>query len=175
MGRHWCSSIQWNDRYCRLGLEKSLSFPSGVRSPEVSKREAARGFYMGLAWARTSLLADHHSPGEKGSPWGGWALVLWLSVSPGSASDHLATCLLDFGLDLREDSQGQKAQVKYISLPDSKPQTAPAQQCGWWSVLTFPEEPDTSSSLLGTRDIKVTWEAREPLFKATCAGSTQDD
>lgn len=97
----------------------------------MSKREEARSFYVGLACARTSLLADHHSPGEKGSPWGGWALHLWLSVSLGSASDHLATCLLDFGLDLREDSQGQKAQVKYISLPDSKPQIAPAQQCGW--------------------------------------------
>ena len=83
----------------------------------MSKREEARSFYVGLACARTSLLADHHSPREKGSPWGGWALLLWLSVSLGSASDHLASCLLDFGLDLREDSQGQKAQVKYTRTP----------------------------------------------------------
>lgn len=165
MGRHCRSSIQRSDSYSRLGLEKSFSFPSGARSPEVSKREEARSFYVGLACTRTSLLADHHSLGEKGSPWGGWALLLWLSVSLGSASDHLASCLLDFGLDLREDSQGQKAQVKYISLPDSKPQIAPAQRCGGWSVLTFPEEPDTSSSLLGTRDIKATWEAEEPIIQ----------
>ena len=78
----------------------------------MSKREEARSFYVGLACARTSLLADHHSPGEKGSPWGGWALHLWLSVSLGSASDHLATCLLDFGLDLRGTFGGRRKAVR---------------------------------------------------------------
>lgn len=113
-------------------VEKSLSFPSGARSPEVR----AKGRKLEAStWAqpapRTSLLADHHSPGEKGSPWGGWALLLWLSVSPGSASDHLATCLLDFGLDLRGRLPRAKSPSKIYLLPDSKPQIAPAQQCGW--------------------------------------------
>lgn len=75
---------------------------------------------VGSAWALTSSLPCHNSPGEKGSPGRGWVLLLWLPALLGSTSDHLATCPLDFGLDLREDSPRAESPSKNISLPDSK-------------------------------------------------------
>lgn len=57
-------------------------------------------------------LSHPSSPGEKGSPWQGWALLLWLLAFLGSASDHLVTCPLDFRLDLREDSPRAESPIK---------------------------------------------------------------
>lgn len=175
MGRHWCSSIQWNDRYRRLGLEKSLSFPSGARSPWGEQKGGSQKFLLGLSLLQDLLLADHHSPERRAVREAGHPAPL--ALGPHRAAHQTIWPISAFGLWtwFKGRLPRAKSPSKIYLLPDSKPQIAPAQQCGWWSVLTFPEEPDTSSSLLDTRDIKVTWEAREPLFKATCAGSTQDD
>lgn len=107
-------------------LEKSLSF-GGLKKTWDEQRQEAREPGLGLAQDR---LACYDFPGEKGSPWRGWALLLWLLASLGSASDHLAVCCLDPGLDLREDSLQAESPIKSISLPDSKPQVAPVTACG---------------------------------------------
>lgn len=112
--------------YFLLGLEKSLGFPRGPRSREVSKGRKLGSSSMGWAWAGTSLLTDN-SPGEKGRAWWGRALRPWLPALLGSASDHLAVCLVDSGLDRRKDSPRAESPVKNVSLPDSEPQISPAQ------------------------------------------------
>lgn len=160
-------SMKWHILSLRAGKISQLS--TCARNPEVSKGRKLGSSGVGSTWAGTSLPPRH--PREKGCPWRGWAWLLWLLASLGRTSDHLATCPLDFGLDLREDSPRAESQSENISMPDSEPQIAPAQWWGGWSVLIFPEQPDTGSSLLGTREIKVTWEAREPSFKVVCVSS----
>lgn len=69
--------------YFLLGLETFLNFPRGPRSPEVSKGRKLGSSSMdsSRAW---DFLAHCHSPGEKGSPWWGRALLLWLPALLGS-------------------------------------------------------------------------------------------
>lgn len=81
-------------------LEKSLSF-GGLKKTWDEQRQEARE--LGLSLAR-DCLACYDFLGEKGSPWWGWALLLWLLALLGSASDYLTVCCLDSGLDLRQDS-----------------------------------------------------------------------
>lgn len=117
---------------------KSLLAFQGFKKPRGEQREEAgklRGLRLG--W---DLVSHRNSPGEKVRLCPSPALLLWLLALLGSASNHLAVCRLDFGLYLREDSPRTESPIKNVSLPDNKPQIAPAQRCGGCSVLTFPEQ-----------------------------------
>lgn len=76
----------------------------------------------GLSWGSTY---PQFSQREGQALWG-WRLLLWLPVLLGSASGHLAICLLDSELYLREDSTRAESLNETISLPNSKLQVAPA-------------------------------------------------
>lgn len=125
--------------YFLLGLEKSLGFPRGPRSREVSKGRKLGSSSKGWAWAGTSLLTDN-SPGEKGRAWWGWALRPWLLALLGSASDHLAVCLVDSGLDRRKDSPRAESPVKKRLPAWQGDPNQPSTECGGCSGLTFLEQ-----------------------------------
>lgn len=177
-GGHWCSSLQWVHWHVLLWGWKNLSAFHGFKNPEVRKGRKLRSSLCegSLGW---DPLSHHNSPGEKGSPWQGWALFVLAAGLPGQSIWPSGHCSLDFRLDLREDSPRAERPIinkksPWVTASSKEPQHS--RVAGVW-FSHFRSSLTQASSLLGIGDSQVTWGGREPLFKGCVflEGSTSDD
>lgn len=174
-GGHWCSSLQCIDMYS-FGVGKTFQLSMGSRTLRWEKGESREAPYVRAAW---DPLSHHNSPGEKGSPWQGWALFVLAAGLPGQCIWPSGHCSLDFRLDLKEDSPRAERPIinkksPWLTASSKEPQHS--RVAGVW-FSHFRSSLTQASSLLGIGDSQVTWGGREPLFKGCVflEGSTSDD